>query len=207
VESRIRTPVRTITHMTTSPKVDDYIGRSKQWPDEMAALRPILLDCGLTEELKWGKPCYTHGGKNIVILQEMKDFLALMFFKGALLEDLAGVLEEQGPHSRSALRICLRSTEDVVRLADVLSAYIEEAIVVESMGMKVGPAPEPVLVEELQVRLDEDPAFRLAFEALTPGRQREYNLHFSGAKQATTRSARIEKSVPKILTGKGFRDR
>ena len=204
---RIRTRFRTLTLMTTSPRVDAYIRQSEQWPDEMAALRPILLDCGLTEELKWGKPCYTHGGKNIVILQEMKDFLALMFFKGALLEDPAGVLEEQGPNSRSALRLCLRSAGDVVRLADVLSAYVEEAIVAENMGMKVDSAPEPFLVEELQVRLDEDPAFRLAFEALTPGRQREYNLHLSGAKQAKTRRARIERIVPKILAGKGFRDR
>lgn len=193
--------------MTTNLEVDAYVERSDLWPAEIAALRPILQDCGLTEELKWGKPCYTHAGKNIVILQEMKDFLALMFFKGALLEDPAGVLEEQGPNSRAALRICLRSTEDVVRLADVLSAYVEEAIEAENMAVNMGPAPKPVLVEELRVRLDEDPGFRRAFEGLTPGRQREYNLHFSSAKQAETRSARIEKAVPKILVGKGLRDR
>ena len=193
--------------MTTSPEVDDYISRSLQWPDEMNAVRSILLGGGLTEVLKWGKPCYTHEGKNIVILQEMHDFLALMFFKGALLQDPAGVLEEQGPNSRSARRIRFTSVDDVARLSRVVKTYLHEAIQVEADGLKIGPAPELVLVRELQVRLDGDPALKTAFEALTPGRQREYNLHFSSAKQARTRQARIEKCVPNILAGKGFRDR
>jgi len=193
--------------MVTNSEADDYIHRSVQWPEEMVALRPILLDCGLTEELKWGKPCYSHGGKNIVILQEMKDFLALMFFKGALLEDSAGVLEDQGPNSRSARRMRFTSLDDVARLSQVLKAYLREAIQVEADRLEVGPAPELVPVGELQVRLDGDPALKEAFEALTPGRQREYNLHFSSAKQAQTRQARIEKCVPNILAGKGFRDR
>ena len=192
---------------TIDTKVDAYIERSEQWPDEMATLRPILLSCGLSEQIKWGKPCFSHDGKNIAIFQEMKGFLSLMFFKGALLSDPDGVLVEQGPNSRSALRIEFTSVDDVTRLAETVRAYVEEAIDVEEAGLEVGPAPEVVFVEELQARLDEDKAFRKAFEALTPGRQREYNLYFSDAKQAATREARVEKYAPKILEGKGFRDR
>ena len=190
-----------------NPKVDAYIGRSEKWPDEMAALRPILLKSGLSEDIKWGKPCFSHDGANIVIMQEMKDFLALMFFKGALMNDPSGVLEEQGPNSRSALRMCFRSVADVKRLAKSVKAYIAEAIEVATAGLEVGPAPEVVFVAELQQRLDQDKRFRTAFEALTPGRQREYNLHIGEAKQATTRASRVEKCIPKILAGKGFRDR
>ena len=190
-----------------NPKVDAYIKRSEKWPAEMAELRPILLGCGLTEGIKWAKPCFSHEGKNIVILLEMNEFLALMFFKGARLDDPAGVLEEQGPNSRSALRMCFTSVDDVARLADTVTAYIAAAIAVEDAGLEVGPAPEVVFVAELQSRLDQDRKFKAAFEALTPGRQREYNLHFSDAKKAETREARVEKYAPKILDGKGFRDR
>ena len=190
-----------------NPEVDAYVRESTTWPEEIARLRPILLSCGLAEDIKWGKPCYSRDGSNIVIIQEMKEFLALMFFKGALLKDPAGVLEEQGPNSRSARRIEFTSVDDVSRLAGTVSAYIAEAIDVEAEGLEVGPAPELVPVEELQLRLDRDPAFEVAFEALTPGRRREYNLYFSGAKQATTREARIEKYAQKILDGKGLRDR
>ena len=190
-----------------NPEVDACIRRSDMWPEEMSALRPILLGRGLTEEIKWRKPCYSHEGRNIVILQEMKEFLALMFFKGALLKDREGVLEDQGPNSRSARRIRFTSVEDVDRLADTVEAYIDEAIAVEEAGLTVGPAPEPVLVAELRGRLDEDPALKAAFEALTPGRRREYNLYFSGARQAKTRAARVEKYVPRILSGRGCRDR
>ncbi len=192
---------------TIDTKIDAYIERSEQWPHEMATLRPILLSCGLSEQIKWGKPCFSHDGKNIAIFQEMKGFLSLMFFKGALLSDPDGVLVEQGPNSRSALRIEFTSVDDVTRLAETVRAYVEEAIDVEEAGLEVGPAPEVVFVDELQARLDEDKAFRKAFEALTPGRQREYNLYFSEAKQAATREARVEKYAPKILEGKGFRDR
>lgn len=187
-------------------KVDAYIKRSEKWPEEMASLRATLLGCGLTEEIKWGKPCYTHEGKNIVILQEMNDFLALMFFKGALLRDPEDVLREQGPNSRSARRIEFTSVDDVTRLADTVKAYVEEAVDVEEAGLEVGPAPEPVFVDELQHRLDSDARFAQAFRSLTPGRQREYNLHFSDAKQAKTREARVEKYAQKILDGKGLRD-
>jgi uncharacterized protein YdeI (YjbR/CyaY-like superfamily) len=188
-------------------KVEAYIERSTKWPEEMTSLRPILLSCGLAEELKWGKPCYSHDGENIVIVQEMNDFLALMFFKGALLNDSEGVLEEQGPNSRSARRIRFTSVDDVARLADTIKAYVDEAIDVEAAGLEVGPAPELVLAEELQKRLDQDAELRAAFESLTPGRQREYNLHVSDAKQAKTREARVDKHAPKILEGKGLRDR
>jgi uncharacterized protein YdeI (YjbR/CyaY-like superfamily) len=192
--------------MTTDPKVDAYIKRSKKWPAEMGELRPILLGCGLTESIKWGKPCYSHGDSNIAIMQEMNNFLALMFFKGALLKDKAGILKSQGPNSRSALRIEFTSVGQVIKLAKTIRAYVAEAVDVEDAGLEVGPAPEVVFVDELQTRLKSDRAFRTAFEALTPGRQREYNLQISSAKQAATRLARIEKYAPQILKGKGFRD-
>jgi uncharacterized protein YdeI (YjbR/CyaY-like superfamily) len=193
--------------MESYPDVDAYLAAAEQWPDEIAALRPVLLGTGLTEEIKWGKPCYSHDGANIAIVQEMKDFLALMFFKGALLDDPAGVLEEQGRNTRSARRICFRSVDDVTELADTVAAYVDAAIEVEEAGLDVGPAPEPDFVDELRERLADDDAFREAFESLTPGRQREYNLHFSDAKKAETRQARIDKYAAKILAGKGMRDR
>jgi len=190
-----------------NPKVDDYIARSKDWPAEIAALRSILLAAGLTEELKWAKPCYAHDGANIVIVQEMKHFVALMFFKGALLSDPASVLRDQGPNSRSAKRMEFTSVADVTTQAATIRQYIAEAIAVEEAGLEVGPAPELELVEELQRRLDADPALRAAFDDLTPGRQREYHLDIAGAKKAETREARVDKHVARILAGKGLRDR
>lgn len=192
--------------MITNPDVDAYVERSDRWPLEIAALRPILTGCDLVEEIKWAKPCYSHQGRNILILQEMKDFLAVMFFKGALLNDPDDVLEDQGPNSRSARRMCITSVDEVSRLADAIAAYVAEAIDVEDSGRQVEPAPELVLVEELQTRLDADPELRAAFEGLTRGRRREYHLHISGAKQAATRSNRVDACVPKILAGKGVRD-
>ena len=170
-----------------SPDVDIYISRSTQWPDEMTALRTILLD----------------GGE----LQEFKELLSLMFFKGALLSDPAGVLRSQGENSRSALRLEFRSVEDVTAMSEVVRDYVAEAIEVEDAGLTVEPAPELELVEELRLRLEADPELRAAFEGLTPGRQREYHLHISGAKQAATRESRIDTCTPRILAGKGLRDR
>lgn len=190
-----------------NPEVDEYIEQSELWPDEMRALREIVLAAGLTEEIKWAKPCYSHGKRNVVIMQEMKHFLALMFFKGVLLKDPAGVLEAQGPNSRSARRICFRSVDDVNGLAEILPDYLQLAIEIAEAGLEVEYDPTDDFVEELEERLASDDAFREAFEGLTPGRQREYNLHFSSAKQSKTRLGRIEKYVPKILEGKGFRDR
>ncbi|HRC08668.1 MAG TPA: YdeI/OmpD-associated family protein [Miltoncostaeales bacterium] len=189
-----------------NPKVDAYIARSNKWPKEMTALQAVLLGCELDEEIKWGKPCYASGGKNIAIVQEMNDFLALMFFKGALLRDPQGVLKEQGPNSRSALRMEFTSVDDVTAMADTIGAYVTEAIAVEAAGLTVEPAPDLVLVDELQQRLDDDDALKAAFEALTPGRRREYNLIIGDAKQSTTRAARVEKYVERILAGKGLRD-
>ena len=193
--------------MKQFPDVDAYLAEADAWPDEIAALRPILTGAGLVEEIKWGKPCYSHDGKNIVILQEMKDYLAVMFFKGALLDDPEGVLRSQGPNSRSAKRMELASVEDIGRMKGVIAAYVAEAIDVEEAGLEVGPAPDPDLAEELQSRLDGDPGLKAAFESLTPGRRREYNLYIADAKQAKTREARVDKYVDKILEGKGMRDR
>lgn len=193
--------------MKAYPDVDAYLDDSDQWPEEIAALRPVLLGCGLTEEIKWGKPCYSTAGANIVIVQEFKDFLALMFFKGALLEDPDGVLEEQGPNSRSARRMTFTSVEDVERLSGAIASYVAEAIDVEAAGLTVEPAPEFEMVEELRERFDRDPELEAAFEGLTPGRQREYNLHFASAKQSGTRTARIDRAAERILEGKGLRDR
>lgn len=193
--------------MQAHPDIDTYLARSERWPDEIRTLRPVLLGCGLDEQLKWGKPCYSHGGRNIAIVQEMKDFLALMFFKGALLSDPDGVLEEQGPNSRAARRICFGSVDDVRRLAPTIKTYVAEAKDVEEQGLDVGPRPDLVLVEELQRRLDRDTELRTAFESLTPGRQREYHLHIAGAKQAATREARVERCAATIRAGKGLRDR
>lgn len=192
--------------MSRHPKVDAYVERSTLWPQEIAAVRPILLGCGLTEELKWGKPCYAHDGRNILILQEMKAFLSIMFFKGALLDDPAGILREQGENTRSARRIQLTSVDEVHALADVLPTYVDAAIAVEDAGLSVAPAPEPELAPELAERLAGDAELAEAFDALTPGRRREYNLHIGSAKQAATRERRIDRCVPAILAGKGLRD-
>ena len=190
-----------------NPKVDSYLARSTLWPSEVRALRDVLLGCGLDEELKWGKPCYAHEGANIAIVQEMKGFLALMFFKGALLTDPDGVLEDQGENSHSAKRITFRSVADVTSLAGTVAAYVAEAVAVERSGAKVAPRPDLVLVDALQDRISSDPAFAAAFAALTPGRQREYHLHVADAKQLATRQARVEKHAERILAGKGLRDR
>lgn len=197
-------PWPTVKHY---PDVDAYLQDAEQWPREIAALRPVLRGCGLDEEIKWGKPCYVHEGRNICLLQEMKGFLAIMFFKGALLEDPDGVLADQGPNSRSARRVEITSVDDVAALADTIRAFVDQAIEVEDTGRDVGPAPEPELADELRHRMDADPAFKAAFEALTPGRQRGYNLHVSEAKKAETRQARVEKHAPRILAGKGLHDR
>jgi uncharacterized protein YdeI (YjbR/CyaY-like superfamily) len=195
-----------LSSVSMNERVDRYIGRSTKWPDEMTALRSILLAAGLEEDIKWGKPCFSHEGHNIVIVQEMNDFLSLMFFKGALLQDKSKVLVEQGPNSRSAKRIEFTSVADVTKLTRTIKALIKEAIDVEDAGLTVEPATELVLIGELQQRLDSDRKLKAAFDALTPGRKREYNLHVSSAKQAKTRKDRIEAFAPKILAGKGFRD-
>lgn len=193
--------------MQDFPDVDAYIEASDQWPDEIAALRPLLLESGLDERIKWGKPCYALGDDNVVIIQEFADHLALMFFKGILLEDPARVLEEQGPNSHAARRMTFRSVDDVQRSADLVTAYLSEAIAIEEAGTSLPPRPEEDLADELQERLAGDPELAAAFDDLTPGRQREYNLHVSDAKQASTRERRVDRIVPRILDGRGLRDR
>lgn len=193
--------------MQDFPDVDAYIKASDQWPDEIAALRPLLVAAGLDESIKWGKPCYTLGDANIVLVQEFSDHLALMFFKGVLLEDPAGVLEEQGPNSHAPKRMTFRSVDDVKGRADVVTAYVSEAIAVEQAGTPLPPRPQEEMADELLERLAADAELSTAFDELTPGRQREYNLHVSGARQASTRERRVDKIVPRILDGKGLRDR
>jgi uncharacterized protein YdeI (YjbR/CyaY-like superfamily) len=191
----------------TADDVDLYVSRSTLWPDVITALRPVLLRCDMTESIKWNKPSYQHAGRNIAIIQEMKEFLSLMFFKGALIDDTDGVLEEQGANSRSAKRMVFRSVAEVEARANTIEAYVRRAIAIEDAGLSVPPPAELELVAELQARLDRDQALHAAFAALTPGRRREYHLHISGAKQSATRESRIDACTPRILAGKGLRDR
>ena len=192
-----------------NPDVDRSFREAERWRAEAHRLRQILLECGLAEELKWRSPCYVHDGGNICIIQRIKDFLALLFFKGALLNDPDGVLERQGPNSRSGFRVRFTSVEDVERMEGRVRALVGEAIEVERAGLKVGRAKAADLEypAELVARFGEDPDFEAAFEGLTPGRRRGYVLHFSGAKRSRTRAARIERFRRKILDGKGFHDR
>lgn len=193
--------------MQDYPDVDAYLEASERWPAEIRALRRLLLAAGLGEEIKWGKPCYSHDDANIAVVQEFSDNLALMFFKGILLDDPAGVLEEVGPNSHAARRMMFTSVEDVETHADVVTTYVEEAIAVEEAGTEVPPRPEEELAPELAERLAEDPELAESFDELTPGRQREYNLHVSGAKQSSTRERRVDRIAPRILEGRGLRDR
>jgi uncharacterized protein YdeI (YjbR/CyaY-like superfamily) len=189
----------------TNPKVDGYLRKVKKWREEMKKLRRISLSCGLTEELKWGKPCYTFQNSNIVILQGFKEFCALMFCKGALLKDRKGILKTFG--WQAARRIPFTNVREIVEMEPILKAYICEAIEVERAGLEVTykKNPEPI-PEELQNTLDEFPALKAAFAALTPGRQRGYILYFSAPKQSKTRESRVEKCVQQILNGKGLND-
>ncbi len=187
--------------------VDAYLADVDRWRDETAALRPILTGGGLDEAIKWGKPCYSYDGANVAIVQAFKDVLAVLFTKGALLDDPRGLLREQGPNTRSAKRLEFTSVAEIDAAADDVRALIASAIDVEERGLEVGPAPEPELSPEFQERLAANPDLSDAFDALTPGRRREYHLHVSSAKQSSTRAARVDKIAPRILAGKGLRDR
>ncbi len=187
------------------PRVDGYLRRAKKWQKEMEKLRRISLACGLTEELKWGKPCYTFQKSNIVIIQGFKEFCALLFCKGALLKDRHGILKKFG--WQAARRIPFTDVREILEMEPILRAYICEAIEAEKAGLKVNYKKKPERIpEELQNKLDEIPALKTAFEALTPGRQRGYILYFSAAKQSKTRESRVEKCVQQILKGKGLND-
>jgi len=192
---------------TPNPKVDQFVSRAKAWQPEIQKLRSILVDCGLDEDLKWGKPCFMFEGANIAIIQPFKEQCALMFFKGALLDDTHGLLRSQGENTQSALRLEFTSAKQIKK--SVLESYVKGAVAVEKQGLKVEfkAKRELELPEELTQMLKKDRKLAKAFAALTPGRQRGYVLHFTAAKQAQTRIARIEKAIPRILAGKGFQDR
>src|SRR6266481_8436462 len=188
-----------------NPKVDGYLRKAKKWQEEMEKLRRIILDCQLTEELKWGKPCYTFQKSNIVIIQGFKEFCALLFCKGALLKDRHGILKKFG--WQAARRIPFTDVREILEMEAILRAYICEAIEAEKAGLKVNYKKKPERIpEELQNKLDEIPALKTAFKALTPGRQRGYILYFSAAKQSKTRESRVEKCVRQILNGRGLND-
>jgi uncharacterized protein YdeI (YjbR/CyaY-like superfamily) len=194
--------------MTMNPKVDDYVGKEKKWQEEFINLRTIILECGLTEELKWNKPCYTFQHNNIVILQGFKEYCALMFFKGALLSDPNGILIRPGENSQAQRQIRFTNVQEIMDMKAILKDYVNRAIEVEKAGLEVNfkKTEEFSLPDELQKKFDELPTLKTAFEALTPGRQRAYILYFSKAKQSKTREARIEKYIQKILGGKGLND-
>ncbi|MEE8429252.1 MAG: YdeI/OmpD-associated family protein [Gammaproteobacteria bacterium] len=204
-----------------NPKVDTYLAEGcgrcslvntpqckvNTWPEELKELRRIILDCGLTEELKWSQPCYTYQKSNVVLMGAFKEYSALSFFKGALLKDVNSILQKPGENSQAARQIRFTDVQAIVEMEPILKAYIHEAIEVEKAGLKVDfKKKEHSIPEELQNTFDESPAFKTAFEALTPGRQRGYILHFSAAKQSKTRASRIEKYMPRIFDGIGFWD-
>ena len=191
-----------------NPKVDFYFNRSKKWKEEYTALRTIVLECNLTEELKWGCPCYTFEDKNVVLIHGFKEYCALLFFKGALLKDTKGLLIQQTENVQSARQMRFTGTEEIIKVKATIKAYILEAVGVEKAGLKVAlkKTEEYAVPAEFQARLDKDKHLRTAFEALTPGRQRGYIFHFSQAKLSKTREARVEKYIPQILDGKGLDD-
>jgi len=190
-----------------NPKVDTFLRKMKKWREESAKLRTILLDCPLTEELKWGQPCYTTQGKNIVLIGAFKEYVSLLFFKGALLSDPHCILVTPG-NTQAGRQIRLTSVHEIVAMESILKTYIYQAIEVENAGLKVKlkKHSDYIVPEELQNKLDAIPKLKTAFEALTPGRQRAYMLHISAAKQPRTRESRVEKCMPQILAGKGLTD-
>jgi len=194
--------------MQMNPKVDWFFTKAKAWQDEYDRLRMIALGCGLTEELKWGCPCYTFEDSNIVLIHGFKEYCAFLFFKGALLKDPNSILIQQTENVQAARQIRFTNIEEIVKLESTLKAYIKEAIKVEKAGLKVPlkKASEFSMPEEFKNVLDATPKLKKAFYALTPGRQRGYLLYFSAAKQPKTRESRVEKYVKKILDGKGLED-
>ena len=187
--------------------VDAFVSRAKQWRGEIEKLRSILLECGLDEDLKWGKPCFQFEGANVAIIQPFKEHCSLMFFKGALLKDTHGLLRSQGQNTQSALRLEFTSEAQVSKA--VVASYVKQAIAAEKAGLKVDlkAKRELELPKELTAVMRKNRKLAKAFNSLTPGRQRAYVLHFTGAKQSQTRTARIEKCLPRILSGLGLNDR
>jgi uncharacterized protein YdeI (YjbR/CyaY-like superfamily) len=191
-----------------NPKVDAFLRRETDWRAEFEKLREIILGCGLTEDLKWGQPCYSLDGKNVVLIHGFKEYCAILFHKGVLLKDPKGILIQQTKNVQAARQVRFTSPQEVVKLQKTLKAYIREAIEIEKSGKTVPfkKTAEFAVPDELQRRLDRNTRLRAAFSALTPGRQRAYILYFSQAKQPKTRDARIEKCLPKILGGLGLDD-
>jgi uncharacterized protein YdeI (YjbR/CyaY-like superfamily) len=189
-------------------KVDFYFVKGKKWQEEFQLLRMICLDCGLNEDLKWGHPCYTDGDANIVLMHGFKEYCALLFFKGALMKDPKGILVQQTANVQAARQIRFTSAQEIVKLRTTLKLYIKEAIKIEKSGLKVEfkTTKEFPMPEEFKSKLNDSPALKKAFYALTPGRQRAYLLYFSSAKQAATRESRMKKYEKKILAGKGLDD-
>jgi uncharacterized protein YdeI (YjbR/CyaY-like superfamily) len=191
-----------------NPKVDQYLRKAKKWQEEFEKMRMIVLDCGLTEELKWGHPCYTFEKRNIVLIHGFKEYCAFLFFKGALLKDANGILIQQTENVQAARQIRFTNVREIVKMKTILKAYIHEAVEVEKAGLKVNlkKTSEFNIPEEFQNKLDKIPALKTAFDALTPGRQRGYIFYFSQPKQSKTRESRVEKCVQQILNGKGLND-
>jgi len=191
-----------------NPKVGFYFTKAGKWQQEIGLLRAIVLDCGLTEELKWGVPCYTFQNSNVVLIHVFKDYCALLFHKGVLLKDPDGILIQQTANVQSARQARFTGVQEIAEQESILKACIYEAIEVEKAGLKVAykKTAEYDVPEELQQKLEELPALKTAFEALTPGRQRAYIFYFSQPKQSKTRESRIEKCLPQILDGKGLND-
>ncbi len=191
-----------------NPKVDFFFNKEKKWQKEFQQLRMIILDCGLTEELKWGQACYTLQKSNIVLMHGFKEYCALLFFKGALLLDPSHILIQQTENVQSARQVRFTGVSEIVKMAPMLKTYIYEAIEVENAGLKVKlkQTSEYKMPEEFQNKLDKKPALKTAFNALTPGRQTAYLFYFSQPKQSKTREARVEKCMQQILNGKGLND-
>ena len=191
-----------------NPKVDWYFNKAYKWKEEYETLRKVCLDCGLTEELKWGCPCYTYKSSNIVLIHGFKKYCALLFHKGVLLKDPHSILVQQTENVQSARQIRFTNVSEIIEMEAIIKSYIIEAVEAEKAGLEVNfkKTKEFDMPEEFQHKLDENPALKEAFKALTPGRQRGYLLHFSGAKQSKTRTHRVEKCIPKILNGKGLQD-
>ena len=191
-----------------NPNVDFYFSKAKKWQKELEKLRMIVLDCGLTEGLKWGVPCYSFQKSNIVLIHVFKEYCALLFFKGALLKDINGILIQQTENVQAARQIRFTNVREIVKMKSILKAYIYEAVEVEEAGLKVNlkKTTEFIIPEEFQKKLYRIPALKTAFAALTPGRQRGYILYFSAPKQSKTRESRVEKCMQQILNGKGLND-
>jgi len=191
-----------------NPKVDFYFNKAKNWQEEIRKLRMIVLDCGLTEELKWGVPCYTFQKTNIVLIHVFKEYCAFLFFKGALLKDTEDILIQQTENVQAARQIRFTHVREIVKMEPILKAYVYEAIEVEKAGLEVNfkKTAEFIIPKEFQNKLDKIPALKTTFKALSPGRQRAYILYFSAPKQSKTRESRVEKCMQQILNGKGLND-